>query len=72
MSVYKPIMRHIHKTEVKMTLKNLKLEQPAMDMLNEIARKRKKEGNPVRTRYAIGAEAIENLYKKENRKKKEK
>ena len=53
-----------------MTLKNLKLEQPAMDMLNEIARKRKQEGNPIRTRYALGAEAIQLLYKKEYRKKK--
>ena len=31
-----------------MTFKNLKLEQPAMDMLNEIARKRKQDGTQIK------------------------
>lgn len=53
-----------------MSFKNLKLEPPAIKMLKEIAKQRRQDGNPVRTLYAIGAEAIELLFKKEQRKKK--
>lgn len=51
-----------------MSLKNVLANEKTHNQLDELRKKREKEFSPIKTKQAITAEAIDNLYKKEIKK----